>query len=331
MRLVPIQPVSNKTIYEYGTDGTNIYLLSLLDPNTVAESIKSFEHNLTAEKGSPLPKPKAPNKPVNQATALITRGGFPLVDVGFADVIWFALASQSYFREFKSDKMLALSPLRISSARHPLTSTNLLKVKWSLLNTDLTLPNEVTFLHQGNRFELNKESDDFKTFTLPKPWDKGYRIGHYRVVETTNWFGSTFPKRFELTRFSVSYTNKDEHAVSRLTGIVDSYNKEVTIAAFIPNTSMVTLVWDNRIRIGPRETPATYLRTNLETWPSTNEVLHSAAYRRQLKTEMKRAQAEQTGWMSVRFFIASGVTTIALIILVWQLQKNKSNKTRKKT
>ena len=235
----PASTLTNGIAYnEVGFDGTNIYSVTAFDTNHIVTlSVRD-----PAGGGASLQVPSSLSKSVNNATAVVLPGAFPIptkVDL-FVVPVWLAFASGCYLENATNSSLqppYAMGPF-IDAAKY------FVKAEWSWLAAESSFPGRVTYFHDGTLYGTRGP--------MPQapPYDRGYTGAVYEVVSSTSIGASQVPREFTLTSLSpapAGKTSTDLRVNSIFVGIAERVSTSSASGVSIPALPGKTYVRDRRV------------------------------------------------------------------------------------
>lgn len=352
IRLTPVpeeESVSMAKYREVGTDGTNLYRITVFNPafdssigrreelrvidlllknatTMPAQEVKRLEKKKHALEQELKPKQNL-NKSVNQAVGEVSPFPFPQFKPGdYAAFIWLANCSQRYLNAMGDQTLPQVWPYE-----HPMqlmTNNTVCAVVFRESTPDAP-PKRVTFLNDGTDFDPFEKTLIRKP--LPPPFDRGYTNAVYEVAAFTNLNGSEFPKSFSLSAYARrvdAKSNTDLWTFARFKGVTETIRPFCSRTNLIPDLPVATLIQDLRASKDQHGNRLQYV-AKPGRWLTTTNLSELKSYERRILSEISLKIKRR------RFLIPILLLTLAIlgffpVFRAWRNQSaaEKQNKQR---
>lgn len=335
-----------------GTDGTNVYQVSLLNPefdprsaertnllNVYGEYIAklgsqgatslfrppSTERGEIDKSGMSRSKSKARRTPTakpawNEATAVVWPGVVPRTGRDFYDLIWLAFGSHDYLKSVAGGRLPTVGMPRPGAS--PPTTNSVEKAAWTLLADAPRLPQSVRFFNDGYR-----ESND--TEAAPSrhapPFDQGYVKAEYMVQQTTNVAGLVLPSAFSYRRFSPragASSNTEVDTTASWEGLVTHAFVLEGDTDSVPQVAQKTAVADYRVRIGSRAAAASYPMKEGDGWKVPEEINRTPEVLLQREIERRRVSRTSANRnRALAVIVFANLALGAMLVVLWRKRR----------
>jgi len=259
----------------------------------------------------------------NRSSGIIQNNIIPDEASFYAQPIWLALASSTYFKTIEGNRIKPIWHLSDLA----LTYTNYTVVgAWEMAQKPPTLPGKVVYYSDGIIRYVDKLGHR-KISQHPSPYDKGFCEASFSALATTNVGGMEFPKSFEFIRFVPKFGGNDTNELVILCkyfGVIADVSLENDRASFAPEIEPPAYVEDRRLLVtAPFAKPIYYQVTN-QSWLSTdNAVVKKLHEERLLDSKLieKPRLNRYSRFYVLGLFLASVVIFATLIW--WSRDKEK--------
>lgn len=222
IRISPAKSLRDLSYIDYtdiGTDGLDLYRLSVFNPNFDADAatkvaLKNLDELITRVRGNgedptqyeaqkrhfikfPIKKPDL-QRSQNQALTVARPQPFVQYEYNEASaVVWLAYCSRSYLNENRTGKLPQVWRYDVYNQSG---ITNILPAILTRSVGFPYLPQQVVYANDGAEYELTNGVSLIRRRLLP-PFENGYTNALYQVITFTNINGITLPTEFIIDSF----------------------------------------------------------------------------------------------------------------------------------
>ncbi|MGV3757350.1 MAG: hypothetical protein ACO1QS_18375 [Verrucomicrobiota bacterium] len=214
--------------YEAGFDGTNVYKVHRYDTNALLK----------------LPESRR-SKVRNDAVAVIEPGLVPNFDMSMATPVWLTWASGPYYAAITNG---LARPVWNYDSKALRWLDHKERVEVAFTDESRHFVSKLRYFNDGF-YRLDAPGNSIRKVAAPAPFDQGYQIAEFAVVEVQEFAGSKLPKIAMFTKFRPDQGGKTTNDVVvqyRVTLQATNYSQPTGIGSVLPGLETATLITDRR-------------------------------------------------------------------------------------